>query len=117
MFDEYTREELVAEYIETVMADYLVCPLSGKFESHADRFMPKDASKDLAYWKAKDKCRLAMHKEIAKRYGLDHDRIPWLSNFTPYDIEHFHHGRLKALIRHSIMELEKQAEEEKGKTK
>lgn len=114
MFEEFTREELVAEYIETVMADYLVCPLSGKFESHAERFMPKDAPKDLAYWKSKDKCRLAMHKEIARRYGLDHDRIPWLSNFTPYDIGYFHHGKLKVLIRDYIKQLEKQAEEEKG---
>ena len=63
-YSEYTREQLVEEYLETRLATFVdVCGVDG-------RWMPTDVSRDPVYWKSKDKDFHDMHYEIARRYHI-----------------------------------------------
>lgn len=63
-YKDYTREQLVEEYLETRLASLI------NFCGVDRRWMPKDVSKDPTYWKAKDNDLHAMHYEIAKSTTL-----------------------------------------------
>ena len=54
-YKDYTREQLVEEYLETRLASLI------NFCGVDKRWMPKDVSRDPAYWKAKDKDLHDMH--------------------------------------------------------
>ena len=54
-YKDYTREQLVEEYLETRLASLI------NFCGVDRRWMPKDVSRDPAYWKTKDKDLHDMH--------------------------------------------------------
>ena len=60
-YKDYTREQLVEEYLETRLASLI------NFCGVDKRWMPKDVSRDPASWKAKDKSLHDMQYESARR--------------------------------------------------
>ena len=106
---DFSREQLVEEYLETRLASLI------NFCGVDRRWMPKDVSKDPAYWKSKDKDLHDMHYEIARRYHIDRYDCLWLENIVDSDNLYLTERKLKPLIERSIKELEKR-EEEKRRT-
>lgn len=104
---EFSREDLVREYLETRLAS-IVDVIGVKWH-----WMPKDVPQDPAYWKAKDECLHAMHYEIARRYHIDRYDCLWLENIVDPDNLYLTERKLKPLIERSIKELEKREEEKK----
>ena len=103
----YTREMLVEEYLETRLATFVeICGVD-------HRWMPKDVSKDAAYWKTKDKDIHDMHIEIARRYNIKRDDCLWLENIVDRDNLYVMEYRFKPLVEHSIKELERLEYEKK----
>lgn len=106
-FDNYTREQLVEEYLETRLASFVeICGVDR-------RWMPKDVSRDPVYWKTKDKDLHDMHKEIARRYHISRDNCLWLENQIDRDNLYVFDYKFKAIVKSSIELLEK--EEQKCK--
>lgn len=109
-YSEYTREQLVEEYLETRLASFVdVCGVDR-------RWMPKDVSRDPAYWKSKDKDLHDMHYEIARRYHIDRYDCLWLENMVDRDNLYLTHYRFRPLVRHAIKSLEEK-EKEKNENK
>lgn len=109
-FDNYTREQLVEEYLETRLASLINwCGVDR-------RWMPKDVSRDLAYWKAKDKDLHDMHYEIARRYHIDRYDCLWLENMVDSTNLYLTDRKLKPLVSDAIKFLE-QKEKEKNEDK
>ena len=104
-YDNFTREELVAEYIESFLAGvYLYHDGSGLHEDS----IPVDMPKDVAFWQSKDKNRRLMHKEIARRYHVKYEDILWLENVGLNDDMYLYKHNLKPCIRDAIRMLEAQ---------
>lgn len=105
-FKNFTREQLVTEYIEGWIAE---CSFTfdGKF-SPSKRIT--DMNPDPNYWKRKLTCYHDMHLEIARRYHLDYENIKWLNYIQwQWGTElYLAHGSYKAIIAKCIKELEKQ---------
>ena len=107
-YKDYTREQLVEEYLETRLASFVdVCGVDR-------RWMPKDISKDPAYWKSKDKDLHDMHYEIARRYNIDRYDCLWLENLMDSTNLYVFEYQFKAIVKHAIESLEK-LEKEKNK--
>ena len=104
---EWSREDLVKEYLETKIAN-IVNWVGVKWHH-----MPKDVSKDPVYWKSKDKDLHNLHCEIAKRYHITRDDCLWLENIVDSDNLYVMDYKLKSLIEVAIKNLEK-CEKEKG---
>ena len=104
-YSEYSREELVEEYMETELASLI------NFCDVDKRWMPRDVSKDIAYWKAKNKDLHDMHYEIARRYHIDRDDCLWLQNIVDGDNLYIMDYKFKALVEKAISLLEKQEKE------
>ena len=110
-YSDYTREQLVEEYLETRLASFVdVCGVDR-------RWMPKDVSHDPAYWKSKDKDLHDMHYEIARRYHIDRNDCLWLENIVDSDNLYIMDYKFKPLVRKSIELLEKKEEEKKNEDK
>ena len=104
-YKDYTREQLVEEYLETRLASLVnVCGVDR-------RWMPKDVSKDPAYWKAKDKDLHDMHYEIARRYHIDRYDCLWLENLMDGCNLYVFDYKFKAILKHAIESLEKKEQE------
>lgn len=107
-YKDYTREQLVEEYLETRLASLVNC-------IGVDwRWMPNDVSQDPVYWKAKDKSLHDMHYEIARRYHIDRYDCLWLENMVDSTNLYLTDRKLKPLVRDAIKLLEK-LEKEKNK--
>ena len=107
-YKDYTREQLVEEYLETRLASFVdACGVDR-------RWMPTDVSRDPVYWKSKDKDLHDMHNEIARRYHIERNDCLWLENMVDSDNLYVVNYKFKKLVRDSIDFLEK-AEEEKWK--
>ena len=101
-YEEYTREQLVEEYLETRLASLVNwCGVDR-------RWMPKDVSRDPAYWKAKDKDLHDMHHEIARRYHIKRDDCLWLENAIDSTNLYVFDYKFKAIVKSSIELLEKE---------
>ena len=108
IYKDYTREQLVEEYLETRLASFVdVCGVDR-------RWMPTDVSKDPAYWKSKDKDLHDMHHEIARRYHIDWYDCLWLENLLDSTNLYVFEYKFKAIVKHAIETLEK-LEKEKNK--
>lgn len=109
-YSEYSREQLVEEYLETRLASLVNC-------IGVDwRWMPKDVSQDPVYWKAKDKSLHDMHYEIARRYHIDRYDCLWLENMVDSTNLYLTDRKLKPLVYDAIKFLEKK-EKEKNEQK
>lgn len=108
IYKDYTREQLVEEYLETRLASLV------DFCGIDRRWMPKDVSRDPAYWKAKDKDLHDMHYEIARRYHIKRDDCLWLENLMDSTNMYVFDYKFKAILKHAIDALEKK-EKEKDK--
>lgn len=102
-YSNLTREELVAEYIESFLSDVLV-GLDG--DILYEKAIPIDMPRSVEYWQSKDKNRMAMHKEIARRYHVPYESIRWLENVGDNDDMYIYHNNLKPCIRDAIRKLE-----------
>ena len=101
----YTREQLVEEYLETRLASFVeVCGVDR-------RWMPTDVSRDPAYWAAKDKDLHDMHCEIARRYNIDRNDCLWLSEFVSSDNFFVVNYKFKRLVSDAIKFLENKEQE------
>lgn len=101
IYKDYTREQLVEEYLETRLATFVdVCGVDR-------RWMPTDVSKDTAYWKSKDKDLHDMHYEIARRYHIDRYDCLWLENLLDRTNLYVFDYKFKAIVKHAIESLEK----------
>lgn len=109
IYKDYTREQLVEEYLETRLASLINwCGVDG-------RWMPKDVSRDPAYWKVKDKDLHDMHYEIARRYHIDRYDCLWLENEIDSDNLYIFDYRFKAIVKSAIKSLEdKEREKNNG---
>ena len=104
-YSEYSREELVTEYIEAKVASIVVhIP-----DWHA---FPKDVPKDPAYWKARDQNFHEMHLEIARRYHIPREKCLWLENVADSTELYCHDYKLKSIIKDAIKSLEELEEKE-----
>lgn len=104
-YKDYTREQLVEEYLETRLASFVeVCGVDRQW-------MPRDVPRDPAYWKSKDKSLHDMHYEIARRYHIGRDDCLWLENIVDRDNLYVAHYRMKPLVKDAIKQLEKQESE------
>ena len=101
-YKDYTREQLVEEYLETRLASLI------NFCGVDRRWMPKDVSQDPAYWKAKDKSLHDMHNEIARRYHIKRDNCLWLENQIDSTNLYVFNYKFKAIVKSSIELLEKE---------
>ena len=108
-YSNYTREQLVEEYLETKLAVLIDCC------GINTRWMPKDVPKDPAYWKAKDKDIHDMHCEIARRYNIDRYDCLWLENIADTDNLYIVDYKFKAIVREAIELLEEAEEKKKRK--
>lgn len=100
-YKDYTREQLVEEYLETRLASLVNwCGVDR-------RWMPTDVSRDPVYWKSKDKSLHDMHYEIARRYHIKRDDCLWLENLMDSTNLYVFEYKFKAIVRHSIETLEK----------
>lgn len=109
-YKDFTREQLVEEYLETRLASLVNC-------IGVDwRWMPKDVSQDPVYWKAKDKSLHDMHYEIARRYHIDRHDCLWLENMVDSTNMYLTDRKLKPLVSDAIKFLEKK-EKEKNEDK
>ena len=99
---DYTREQLVEEYLETRLASLI------NFCGVDRRWMPKDVSRDPAYWKTKDKDLHDMHYEIARRYHIKRDNCLWLENQIDSTNFYVFDYKFKAIVKSSIELLEKE---------
>jgi hypothetical protein len=107
IYKDYTREQLVEEYLETRFATFVdVCGVDR-------RWMPKDVSKDPSYWKSKDKDLHDMHYEIARRYHIDRYDCLWLENLLDSTNFYVFKYQFKAIVKHAIETLEKLEHEKK----
>lgn len=107
-YKDYTREQLVEEYLETQLASFVdVCGVDR-------RWMPKDVSRDPTYWKSKNKDLHDMHYEIARRYHIDRYDCLWLENQIDSTNLYIFEYKFKAIVKSSIKLLE---EEERKKSK
>ena len=106
MFDEYTREELVEEYIEQFVKDAFA--MNGVLRK--GQLVPNDVPTSAEYWKSRDNDKHGMHCEIARRYHLKREDIMWLSGiFDNWSDEMYIWNRkVKPLIRDAIRRLEAQ---------
>lgn len=106
MFEEYTREELVAAYVEQFVKD----AFARDGVLHEGPLVPNDVPTSAEYWKARDNGKHEMHCEIARRYHLKRDDIMWLSGiFDDWSGEMYIWDRkVKPLIRDAIRRLEAQ---------
>ena len=102
---DFSREELVAEYIETRLATIV------NFVGTDWRWMPTDVSQDPAYWKAKDQDLHNMHYEVAARYHIKRDDCLWLENIADDINLYLSDKKLKPLIKQAIELLEKKEKE------
>jgi hypothetical protein len=101
IYKDYTREQLVEEYLETQLASFVdICGVDR-------RWMPKDVSRDPAYWKSKDKDLHYMHYEIARRYHIKRDDCLWLENLMDGTNLYVFEYQFKAIVKHAIETLEK----------
>lgn len=101
IYKDYTREQLVEEYLETRLASFVNwCEVDR-------RWMPKDVSKDPLYWKSKDKDLHDMHYEIARRYHIDRYDCLWLENLLDSTNLYVFEYQFKAIVKHAIETLEK----------
>jgi len=104
-YGQYSREQLVEEYLETRLASFIdVCGVDR-------RWMPKDVSRDPVYWKSKDKDLHDMHCEIARRYHIGRDDCLWLENIVDADNLYIMDYKFKAIVREAIKILEKEEKE------
>lgn len=109
-YSEYTREQLVEEYLETRLATFVdICGVDR-------RWMPTDVLRDPVYWKSKDKDLHDMHYEIARRYHIDRYDCLWLENMVDRDNLYIMHYKFRPLVKKSIELLEKK-EKEKNEQK
>ena len=105
-YKDYTREQLVEEYLETQLASFVdVCGVDR-------RWMPKDVSRDLAYWKSKNKDLHDMHYEIARRYHIDRYDCLWLENQIDSTNLYVFDYKFKAIVKSSIELLEEEESKE-----
>lgn len=104
----YTREQLVEEYLETRLASLI------NFCGVDRRWMPKDVSKDPAYWKSKDKDLHDMHYEIARRYHIKRDNCLWLENQIDSTNLYVFDYKFKAIVKSSIELLEEEEKKEQS---
>lgn len=111
MYEEFSREELVAEYIETFLAGVY---LSYEGDLLYKDAMPSDMPKTVEFWKSKDRDRHDMHLEIAHRYHLPYDKIRWLDCVGDNDDLYVFNNKLKPCIKKAIRYLEKLEREEIG---
>ena len=77
--------------------------------------MPKDVSKDPAYWKSKDKDLHDMHYEIARRYHIDRYDCLWLENQLDSTNLYVFDYKFKAIVKSSIELLEKEEKKKRGR--
>ena len=108
-YKDYTREQLVEEYLETRLASLI------NFCGVDRRWMPKDVSRDPAYWKTKDKDLHDMHYEIARRYHIKRDNCLWLENQIDSTNLYVFDYKFKAIVKSSIELLEKEEKKENKK--
>ena len=108
IWKDFSREQLVEEYLETRLASLI------NFCGVDRRWMPKDVSRDPAYWKSKDKDLHDMHYEIARRYNIKRDDCLWLENQLDSTNLYVFDYKFKAIVKSSIELLE---EEEKKNSK
>ena len=101
-YKDYTREQLVEEYLETRLASLI------NFRGVDRRWMPKDVSRDPTYWKTKDKDLHDMHYEIARRYHIKRDNCLWLENQIDSTNLYVFDYKFKAIVKSSIELLEKE---------
>ena len=106
---DFSREQLVEEYLETRLASLI------NFCNVDRRWMPKDVSRDPAYWKAKDNDLHAMHYEIARRYHIDRYDCLWLENQLDSANLYVFDYKFKAIVKSSIELLEEEEEKKKRK--
>jgi hypothetical protein len=106
---DWSREDLVREYLETRLAT-IINHIGIKW-SH----MPTDVPQDPAYWKVKDQDLHNMHFEIARRYNISRDDCLWLENIADNTNLYVSRYRFKPLIESAIRELEKLEEKRKYK--
>lgn len=107
-YKDFTREQLVEEYLETHLAS-LVNSIGVTWHC-----MPVDVTKDPAYWRSKDKDLHDMHNEIAKRYHIKRDDCLWLENVVDSDNLYVLDYKFKTIVSKSIEILER-TEKEKSK--
>ena len=107
-YKDYSREQLVEEYLETSLASLV------NFCGVDRRWMPKDVSRDPAYWKAKDKDLHDMHYEIARRYHIKRDDCLWLENQVDSTNLYVFDYKFKDIVK-STVDLLEQEEKEKAK--
>jgi hypothetical protein len=101
-YNDFTREQLVEEYLETRLASLINwCGVDR-------RWMPKDVSRDPAYWKVKDKDLHDMHYEIARRYHIKRDNCLWLENQIDSTNLYVFDYKFKAIVESSIKLLEEE---------
>lgn len=106
-YRDYTREQLVEEYLETRLASFVeVCGVDR-------RWMPTDVSKDPIYWASKDKDLHDMHCEIARRYHIDRYDCLWFSEFVSSENFYIVDYKFKKLVHDAIKFLEKKEKETK----
>ena len=110
-YSEYSREELVEEYLETRLANLI------NFCGVDRRWMPQDVSRDPAYWKAKDKDLHDMHYEVARRYHIDRYDCLWLENMVDSTNLYVFDYAFKSIVKESISLLEKAEAEKAGAIK
>ena len=99
---ELSREDLVREYLETRLASIV------EHIGVTWHWMPKDVSRDPAYWKAKDKDLHDMHYEIARRYHIKRDNCLWLENQIDSTNLYVFDYKFKAIVESSIKLLEEE---------
>lgn len=106
MFEEYTREELVAAYVEQFVFDAF--GRDGKLREGS--LIPSDLPNSVEYWKGCNNDQHDMHCEIARRYHLKREDILWLSGiFDDWSGEMYIWNRkVKPLIKDTIRRLEAQ---------
>ena len=103
-FENYTREELVAAYIEQFVFE--------AFEHDGGLrdgpLVPTDLPKTPEYWKNRNTNQHEMHKEIARRYHVKREDILWLDGiFNDWSGEMYvWKRRVKPLIKDAIRRLE-----------
>ena len=104
---EWSREDLVREYLETRLASII------EYIGVTWHWMPTDVSQDPAYWKAKDQDLHSMHYEIARRYHIKREECLWLENIVDSDNFYLTERKIKPLIDRAIRDLERLEEEKR----
>ena len=107
-YKNFSREELVEEYLTVRLAGLV------NFIGTDWHYMPTDVSQDAAYWKKIDGDLHEMHKEIARRYGIERYDCLWLENMVDSTNLYVSKRRFRPIVEDAIRFLEKAEAEKDG---